>query len=785
MVDFRVEGSASLDPDHIIESVDMIIEKLDELHSKIDELDLTIDRLSGKTIDLAVNIDGEDKLDFLRGLLDDLDAKTYVVDIRVDVNGEDKIEELKLKADEMDAKRHTFGIDIDLQGAGRATTELVALDEELNHKEDDFNKAKSSSNGFSFSLMSLLPLLTAVIPIAAAAGGGVVALAGAFATMAPGLLGIALAAKPAFAEIQKLTKSLDQNTKNALANASGYDQIYKILNKNSAMFRGMSGDLQGLVVGWFQLQNAYSRFQKAVDPAVFPMLEQGLELLRKLLSGLPALVNPAASALQNMILDFENRLKSPAFQQFFSDMKKNTYTFVSDFSEGILNIIEGLTALFHAFMPVSLDISNGFLNMTASFDRWAQSLSKSKGFQQFIDYIKANGPVVLDTLKQLGLLLFNVGAALSGMGAGSLGIIDHLLTSINNFAKTNPVLFKLAATLLLVGIAGSKLLPIIGPLLSFLATPVGAIVAVLIAVGAGFVYAYTHSKAFRDWVNTNLLPMWDKIVQAAQQFVTWIKGLWPDIIQIWNKYGQTFMALVKNLWNLIGNIFLGAVKVIEGIVEVFLGLLTGNWSKVWDGIKKIASGIWQAVKSIFTDGVKAVGDIFSGLGEILYNIGKSIIQGLWNGMKSVWNDVTNWLSGLGNWISNLKGPIEKDATLLTPHGKAIIGGLMDGMQSQVGPLENQLKGFAKTIQSAFGDQYSTDISTRVSATLGEASGTMANYQRGGRLPSASGSQVTFAAGAIVVNNPKQEQPGITLTRVLQGAAKFGTIQAPVGYTTGT
>lgn len=781
MVDFRVEGKASLDPDKIVESVDEIIAKLDELRDKIDEVDMTIDRLSGKNVDIGVNIDGEDKLVFLRDLLDDLDSRDYHVNIKVNIDGEDKIEALKLEIDDLDSKDHNVRMKIDLNGVDRATADLVALDEELNRKEDDFKKAEKSSKDFQFSIMALLPALTAIIPILASAGGGAVAIAGAFAAMIPGLAGIALAAKPAFAGIQKLTKSLDQNTKNALGNATSYKQIYDILNKNSKQFQQMSGEMQDLTVKWFEFKNAYSAFQKAVDPAVFPLIGQGLSILKTLLGGLPAVTIPAASALQNMLKDFANRLHDPVFQSFFSDMKKNTYTLVSDWSEGVLNIVEGITAILHAFMPLSLTVSGGFLRMTQSFDKWAQSLSKSKGFQDFVNYVKTNGPVVLDVIKQLAELLGHVGASLAGMGGGALQIIDKLLQGLNHLATTNPALFKLVTTVGLLGFSMSKLLPLIGPIVEFLMTPEGAIVALLIAVGAGFVYAYEHSKTFRDWVTKNIMPLWNDIVNSAKGFVQWVKGLWPDIIQIWDKYGKTFLAIVKALWDFVANIFEAALKVIKGIIDILVGLLTGNWNRVRDGIEAIVSGLWQTVESFFRDGVKLIGDILAGLGEVLYNIGKSIIQGLWNGMKDVWNSVTGWLGSLGNWISNLKGPIQKDATLLTPHGKVIIGGLMNGMQSQMPALERQLKGYAKTIQNTFGQQYATDISAKLSSSLNSAQYQMANYQQGGRLPAANSTQMHFAAGAFVIQGGKSEKPSDTITRVLQGAAKFGSIQSPVGY----
>jgi phage-related protein len=860
MVDFRVSGRAELNPDEILESVDRIIEKLDELKDKISEVDADIDRLSTKSVDIDVQIHGQDKLDELRILLDEIDAREYVVNLRVDVRDEDKLEDLKLKLDEIDKIPKTVDVKVNVNGAARSVTELEALDKELNNKQKDLKKTSDATKEFQFSIMALLPVFTAIIPILASAGAGVIALAGAFAVMAPGILGIALAAKPAFTEIQNLTKSLDQNTQNALANARGYAQIYNILDKNSTQFRQMSGEMQDLTVKWFELKNAYTAFQKAVDPAVLPLLGQGMDLLRKLLSGLPALVRPAAAALQSWLDDFSTRLHDPVFRSFFHDMTSNMYTLVSDWSGGITNIIEGLAALFHAFMPITVDMSGGFLRMTESFDKWAQSLSKSKGFQQFIDYVKKEGPVALHVIGQLVELLFKIAGALTGMGAGALGVIDRIVTGLNHFADTNPGLFKVGVNIGIIGIAAAKLGPMLGPLIEFLATPVGAIVGVLVAVGAAFVYLYTHSKEFHDWVIKNLGPMWNQLVQDAQGFVKWAKGIWPEIKQIWDKYGKQIEAIVKDDFGWIVSIIEAAMKLIKGIIDTVLGLLSGNWSQVWKGIKETASAVWDAIYSTVKHGVELVIDhfklfnkfmmslaqsgandlrkvwdegmatlerlikegfdtivagakqwgtdflnglsnawgavenffksipgrikqFFANAGSWLLQAGKDLISGLMGGISGSMGDLFGLLGSVASGILSHKGPPEKDRVLLFNAGQLIMQGFMNGIKSQEDRLNGILTGYTKTIANTFGSQYTTDISTRVQASLADANFAVGSFGRGGSLPSAGPTNVTFAAGAIQVNNPKPEQPGVTLTRVMQGLSTFGSVQAPTGART--
>jgi phage-related protein len=725
IVDFRVEGKASMDPDTLIRDVEEILAKLDEMHDSVSRLDVALDRLSHKDIAVELQIAGQEQLDRLELVLDKMEAP-HTLGVDVNVDGEDKLAVLDAALDDLDKRAKDISLKVSVDGALKSVADLEAVDKELNQKQKDLDKTSKSLDGFKFSWGMLLPVLTAAVPILFSAGAGIIALAGAAAVMAPGLLGVALAAGPAIQALSTLTKGMSAASQAALDSASSYDQIYNILNKNSAAFKKMSGDMQALAVGWVQLKNAYTGFQKAVDPAVLPMLQQGFELLRTVLSGLPALVNPAAAALQSMILDFETRLKDPVFQSFFQDAKKYMYQFVTDWGTGILNIIEGITALLHAFMPVSVDISDGFLRMTESFDKWAQSVGKTKGFQDFIAYVRKEGPVVLNTLGQLVILLAKVAGALTGMGGGALGIIDKILQSINHFADANPGLFKLIVNFGLLAFAASKFIPLIAPLVEFLSTPVGAVVGAVVALAVGFDYLYTHSKAFHDWVNANLLPMWDKIVNAGKGFVTWAKGLWPDIMKIWQEYGPQIMAIVKNIWDFIGNVIQGAIKVIEGIIDVFLGLLTGNWSKVWKGLGQILSGAWQIIWSLVKDGVKVIVDVLQAAGKFLIGLFRddwnkmtdavnsslerlkndvlgayhwvvNLLSGwrtdIMNAVTNAWNAVNNYFSGIPGRLLNALGNL---SGLLWNAGQQILQGLLGGLES----MWNSVSGFFSNLTSA-------------------------------------------------------------------------------------
>jgi hypothetical protein len=224
------------------------------------------------------------------------------------------------------------------------------------------------------------------------------------------------------------------------------------------------------------------------------------------------------------------------------------------------------------------------------------------------------------------------------------------------------------------------------------ANPIMLIIIAIAALVAGFVYLWTHCKAFRDfWIG-----LWQDITQIISDVVDWIKGHWRLIIAIIGGPIGLAVALVTKYWHDIVQYTMDFVHGVEAVLNWF-GSLPG---KFYDWFQRAKQAIIDKVAEALSwlSVLGAIGD----MGSLLYNVGRSILSGLWSGMKDMWNSMTGWIGSIGNWISNLKGPIEVDAVLLTPHGHEIMQGLMKGMKAEMPALEAQLGGITATLQSGVG-----------------------------------------------------------------------------------
>lgn len=117
---------------------------------------------------------------------------------------------------------------------------------------------------------------------------------------------------------------------------------------------------------------------------------------------------------------------------------------------------------------------------------------------------------------------------------------------------------------------------------------------------------------------------------------------------------RTAFSVVKTIINGLAPVVAGMANVIKGIIAVFAGLLTLNFTKMWNGVKQIVGGAWAAIKGIISTQIHVAIDIVTGAFNAFFNAGKFIINAIGSGIKAAWHGVLNIVS---SFINALLTPI--------------------------------------------------------------------------------------------------------------------------------
>lgn len=210
--------------------------------------------------------------------------------------------------------------------------------------------------------------------------------------------------------------------------------------------------------------------------------------------------------------------------------------------------------------------------------------------------------------------------------------------------------------------------------------------------------------------------IWDTILGAFRTFLS--VGVLGTAAKVMKSIGAAFKAG----WQAVVNFGKAAWSAITGGFSGFVGAITGAVSRCMSSIGGFFSRGWSTIRSTFTSAftslmssigtwigkaIAAIGGIPSkakaalgNLGSLLLGAGKSIVQGLIDGIGSMIGKVKSKLKGLTDMIPDWKGPLPKDKVLLYGAGKAIISGLIKGLESQFDNVKKSLAGLTDQIAKA-------------------------------------------------------------------------------------
>lgn len=189
-------------------------------------------------------------------------------------------------------------------------------------------------------------------------------------------------------------------------------------------------------------------------------------------------------------------------------------------------------------------------------------------------------------------------------------IVQQLATQFSNLSPTVQKMIVILAALAAA----------IGPVLIVLglfATGLGTISVAF--VGWGVAIAAAAAVIVKNWkvisgafqamykaIKPALSELKALVLQVFGEIVEFARRVWPVIQEIaakeikkisvlWEKHGETILAVLRSAWNFAKNSILAALAVITGAVETFLHIMNNDWPSAWETVKTTATKVMDTI----------------------------------------------------------------------------------------------------------------------------------------------------------------------------------------------
>lgn len=302
--------------------------------------------------------------------------------------------------------------------------------------------------------------------------------------------------------------------------------------------------------------------------------------------------------------------------------------------DGMMNGTDGINGATVA-MGGSLEALEGTWKgavdkMKGAWRRAGDAIISDSMFDKLIESVNK----LTDIINNLPTLL---GPIVDQLGGMLIGLIDQISLLVDWFFNLDPSIQQAAVKFGALLVAAGPLLMILGKIISvgsgliasfgklsgavgLLTNPIGWVIAALALLGTAFVALWNNSETFRDGVTSAFAQVREVAFTAFEFVSSFIQEKIAQIKEFWDENGAQFLEAVENVFNGImavvdfvmpytlfliqgtlegiKTIFNGALTIIMGMIKVFAGLFTGDWSKLWSGIKDILSGILQTIWGI-------------------------------------------------------------------------------------------------------------------------------------------------------------------------------------------
>ncbi|MEW2463149.1 hypothetical protein AB0872_20895 [Microbacterium sp. NPDC047426] len=494
----------------------------------------------------------------------------------------------------------------------------------------------------------------------------------------------------------------------SLQAAGGVDQAAIAQAKYQAELAKLTPAARETFNAFLGLRSAFSAWSRALQPAVMPIFTRALNGLKNSLPGLTPFVLEAADAIKGLQDRASAGFKSPWWKTFKTDLQGSIKPAIEGLGISFGRVFKGMAGVIQAFFPHMDSISERMQRITGRFANWGTSLKGSPEFERFLSYAAEHGPILADTLRQIGSAFMNVGQALSPISGPLLKLIGGVAEFIAVVADKAPWYI-----MLLYGIViATKLWTLAMAALNFVMTanPFVLLGMAILAIIAVVIYAYNRFGWFRagvqavwNGIKVGALFLWNSVLKPAfNGIMAGLRTVGGWAMWLWN-------TALKPAFD--GIIFAGRILLTALVTAVLLPIIAaiklvgwiGKWlwntalKPAFDGIAAGAMWLWNTAfkpalqwigdkaKWLWNNAIKpAWAGIQTGAKWMWEKVLRPVFRFIWQGMQ----EVGRW----GKWLWQ---------NAIKPAWNGIVAAGKWAWEKGIKPVFERFKDIVKSLRGAF------------------------------------------------------------------------------------
>ena len=262
--------------------------------------------------------------------------------------------------------------------------------------------------------------------------------------------------------------------------------------------------------------------------------------------------------------------------------------------------------------------------------------------QQLVDKFNALSPAQQETIVKIGLIVAAAGPLLI--------ILGKVISAVGTIMTFAPQIVTAVQSIMSIGST------LMGGLQSLWATLLANPITLIIAAIALLVAAFKHLWDTNEEFRAAITAIWESLVSKIQEFcqgvVERLNALGFDFTSIvdvlkaaWDGFCQFLAPVFEAAFSVISTVLSSALDIITGLLDIFIGLFTGNWSQLWTGVTEIFSGVWSGITGLMETGLNLLVSLadtvlawFGTNWEQCWTGVKTVFENVWSGITAFFTD---------------------------------------------------------------------------------------------------------------------------------------------------